>query len=129
MVIAYNWSATLGGPKSRTKCSTQTQRTLGPVYGSFWQRIDFARPCHIKYGVPDPVESDEQKARMAQLNLRAKKVGYRVHVPGTDKHWGWFHIVDIKIDGLDYDECVVRTCNNIDEVEAFILEKEKAANP
>ena len=64
---------------------------------------------------------------MAELNLRADRLGYRVHVPRKGKESGWFNIVDLKRDDFDYEKCVVCTCHNLDVVEAFIIEKEKEA--
>jgi hypothetical protein len=80
-----------------------------------------------KAGMREPVYTDEQKARMAELNLRAEKVGYKVHLPSKEKEWGWFNIVDTKLDDFDYDKCVVCTCHDLDEVESFIVQKEKEA--
>jgi hypothetical protein len=41
---------------------------------------------------------DEYEGRMADLNLRADRLGYRVHVPRKGKESGWFNIVDLKRD-------------------------------
>jgi hypothetical protein len=71
--------------------------------------------------------TDAQMARMADLNLRAEKVGYKVHFPRREEHWGWFNIVDLKLDEFEYDNCIVRTCEVLDEVEAFIVEREKGS--
>jgi hypothetical protein len=71
--------------------------------------------------------TDEEKARQDALNLRAEKHGYSVHFPNKRLHLGCWYIVAHQPDDADYEDRIELVCQNLDEVEEFIVKKEKAA--
>ena len=73
--------------------------------------------------------TQEEKDRINALNLRANKVGFSVHTGRTEKESGWFNIVKFQSgEPDDYESLIVRPpspCKDLDEVEAFVIQKEK----
>jgi hypothetical protein len=72
--------------------------------------------------------TQEEKDRMNELNLRANKVGYGVHISRKEMEIGWFNIVKFPPDDFDYESSIERPaspCTDLDEVGAFIVQKEK----
>jgi hypothetical protein len=68
----------------------------------------------------------KQKARLVVLNVKAQRIGFTVHASiGNELHYGWWYIVANGSGPTD--KRVAAICNNLEDVDTFLVEKKRQA--